>query len=160
MDNIIFLLLSENEVKGGLFDIGGTLPLVAIEFLVLMFILNSILYNPLITFMNERDDYILDNLTKASKLLKRAEDLKVKYERELNVAKQEAQQEISTTQKHQKELFDNELIIAQKSIDDVVENSLKRLAEKKDGALNSLNLEIESISNQILKRIFTPRIKY
>ena len=43
----LFLTLSSEE-KGGLFDFGITLPLVAIQFLALMFILNIILYNPLI----------------------------------------------------------------------------------------------------------------
>ena len=37
----LFLTLSSEE-KGGLFDFGITLPLVAIQFLALMFILNII----------------------------------------------------------------------------------------------------------------------
>ena len=61
----IFIFLAEEEARGGLFDIGATLPLVAIQFLILMFVLNTILYNPLISFMNERNEYVLDNLSKA-----------------------------------------------------------------------------------------------
>jgi F-type H+-transporting ATPase subunit b len=64
----LFLTLSSEE-KGGLFDFGITLPLVAIQFLVLMFILNIILYNPLIQAINDRNEYILDNLAKASDML-------------------------------------------------------------------------------------------
>ena len=42
------LLTSSSEIigPGGLFDINATLPLVAIQFLLLMVILNIILYNP------------------------------------------------------------------------------------------------------------------
>ena len=66
MNEQIYILLAQEGGPGGLFDIGATLPLVALQFLVLMFILNSILYNPLITLMNQRNEYILDNLSKAS----------------------------------------------------------------------------------------------
>ena len=45
MNDQIFIALAAEE-KGGLFDFGATLPLVAIEFLLLMFVLNLILYNP------------------------------------------------------------------------------------------------------------------
>ena len=41
----IFQSLSLTTGAGGLFDFGATLPLVAIQFLILMFILNTILYN-------------------------------------------------------------------------------------------------------------------
>jgi F-type H+-transporting ATPase subunit b len=43
MNEEIFIVVTTNT-KGGLFDIGATLPLVAIQFLLLMFILNIILY--------------------------------------------------------------------------------------------------------------------
>jgi F0F1-type ATP synthase membrane subunit b/b' len=124
-----------------------------------MFVLNTILYNPLITFMDERDDYILDNLNKASNLLKTAEELKIRYENDLYLTKQEAQQEILISQKRQKNTFDKEIEIGQSSIDKVVETTLNNLALKKTTALESLSSDIESLSNQILKRIFTARVK-
>ena len=61
MNEQIYILLAQEGGPGGLFDIGATLPLVALQFLILMFVLNSILYNPLITSMNQRNEYILDN---------------------------------------------------------------------------------------------------
>jgi F-type H+-transporting ATPase subunit b len=47
------ILISTSEVSGpgGLFDIGATLPLVAIQFLLLMVILNIILYSPLLAII-------------------------------------------------------------------------------------------------------------
>jgi F0F1-type ATP synthase membrane subunit b/b' len=109
--------------------------------------------------MDERDDYILDNLNKASNLLKTAEELKIRYENDLYLTKQEAQQEILISQKRQKNTFDKEIEIGQSSIDKVVETTLNNLALKKTTALESLSSDIESLSNQILKRIFTARVK-
>ena len=93
--------------------------MVAIQFLFLMFILNLILYNPLTTVMNQRNDYVLDNLSKASEMLVIAADLTAKYEAELTETKKDAQQEIAKLQKLQKENFDNELNISQKYLDTV-----------------------------------------
>jgi F-type H+-transporting ATPase subunit b len=51
---------------GGLFDFDATLPFLAIQFLILMFILNNILYNPLLNTINKRNDYISSTLTKGA----------------------------------------------------------------------------------------------
>ena len=50
------ILISSSEVSGpgGLFDINATLPLVAIQFVLLMVALNVVLYNPLATDIETR----------------------------------------------------------------------------------------------------------
>jgi len=102
MNEQISILVAQEGGPGGLFDIGATLPLVAIQFLLLMFVLNLILYNPLITLMNQRNEYILDNLSKASEMLKKATELTEEYETELTATKKSAQQTIAGVQKVQK----------------------------------------------------------
>ena len=72
----IFQSLSLTTGAGGLFDFGATLPLVAIQFLILMFVLNTILYNPLLTVMNERNEYVVSNLTKSAKLIAETKEIK------------------------------------------------------------------------------------
>ena len=157
MNEQIFILLAQEGGPGGLFDIGATLPLVALQFLVLMFILNSILYNPLITLMNQRNEYILDNLSKASEMLITAEELTTQYETELASTKKEAQQEISQLKKVQKESFDNELSLSQKSIDTLVGKILENFAAKKETVLAGLGAEIDSLSTQMVTKLFTQR---
>jgi F-type H+-transporting ATPase subunit b len=73
----VSLLLSEE--KGGLFDIGASVPLIAIQFLALMFILDNILYSPLIEVINSRNTFILGNLSKASELVASASEITKKY---------------------------------------------------------------------------------
>ncbi len=55
------ILISSSEISGpgGLFDINATLPLVAIQFVLLTIVLNIILYNPLLTIIEERKEYSL-----------------------------------------------------------------------------------------------------
>ena len=71
------ILISSSEVSGpgGLFDINATLPLVAIQFILLMVILNIILYSPLLTIIEERKEYILSHLAEASEKLAQAKQL-------------------------------------------------------------------------------------
>ena len=80
------ILISSSEVSGpgGLFDIDATLPLVAIQFVLLTVVLNIILYNPLLTIIEERKEYILTNLSKASEILAEANKLTEQYEQELD----------------------------------------------------------------------------
>ena len=154
MNEHIFILLAQEGGPGGLFDIGATLPLVAIQFLLLMFILNSVLYNPLIALMNQRNEYILDNLSKASEMLINTEKLTTQYENELLITKKKAQKTISELQKLQKESFNNELNLSQKQIDILVQKILTNFATKKQTVLNNLEPEINSLSQLMIQTLF------
>jgi len=141
------ILISSSEVSGpgGLFDINATLPLVAIQFILLMVVLNIILYNPLLTIMEERKEYILTNLGKASEILAEAKKLTVQYEQELADVRKEAQLEITNSQKIHKEILETELNISQKYIDNLLDIIQKDLVVKKNTALNSLDELVQSL---------------
>ena len=150
MNEEIFIVLSTNT-KGGLFDIGATLPLVALQFLILMIILNTILYKPLISLVNKRNENILDNLSKASEIILITSNMTNKYEESLLSTKKEAKQSITELQKIQKEKFDIELNASQKSIEIVIQKILKNFSLKKQKALNNIAFEVSSLTTQILK---------
>jgi F-type H+-transporting ATPase subunit b len=141
------ILISSSEVSGpgGLFDINATLPLVAIQFVLLTVILNIILYNPLLTIIEERKEYILTNLSKASEILAEANKLTEQYEQELTSVRKEAQLEITSSQKIHKEILEAELNGSQKSIDNLLNTITKDLLTKKDIALNSLDEIVQSL---------------
>jgi len=145
------ILISSSEVSGpgGLFDINATLPLVAIQFLLLVILLNIILYNPLLTIIEERKEYILTNLSKASEILAEANKLTTKYEQELNSVRKEAQLEITNSQKIHKEILEIELNISQKYVDNLLDTIQKDLLAKKTIALNSLDAIVQSLCADI-----------
>lgn len=149
------ILISSSEVSGpgGLFDFDATLPLVAIQFLLLMVILNIILYNPLLTVIDERKEYILTNLSKASETLAEANKLTTKYEQDLDSVRKEAQLEITNSQKIHKEILEVELNISQKYIDNLLDTITKDLFAKKDIALNSLDEVVQSLCENIETRL-------
>ena len=149
------ILISSSEVSGpgGLFDINATLPLVAIQFLLLMVILNVLLYNPLLTVIEERKEYILTNLSEASKILAEANKLTTQYEQELEDVRKQAQLEITKSQKIHKEILEVEVNISQKYIDNLLDTITKDLFAKKEIALNNLDEIVQSLSTDIETRL-------
>ena len=145
------ILISSSEVSGpgGLFDINATLPLVAIQFVLLTLILNALLYSPLLAVISERKEYILGNLAKASEILSQANELTTQYEQELDSVRKEAQLEITNSQKIHKEILEIELNISQKYIDNLLDTITKDLLDKKNTALNSLDIIVKSLCVEI-----------
>ena len=147
------ILSSEVNGPGGLFDINATLPLVAIQFVILMFVLNIILYTPLLTIIEERKEYILTFLGKASELLAEANRLTAQYEEELANIRKEAQSEITNSQKIHKEILDLEINISQKYLDNLLDTITTDFDDKKTSALNNLEDSVQSLCDDINTRL-------
>jgi F-type H+-transporting ATPase subunit b len=149
------ILVSSSEVSGpgGLFDINATLPLVAIQFILLMVILNIILYSPLLTIIEERKEYILSNLAEASEKLAQAKQLTTQYEQDLETARKEAQLEIANSQNIHKEILDIELDISQKYINSLLETISSDLLNKKKTALDSLDASVQALCTEVQTKL-------
>jgi F-type H+-transporting ATPase subunit b len=149
---ILFLTL---ERSGGLFDFDGTLPVIGIQFLIFMFLLNTILYTPLLTVINERNQYINKNLAQASIILTQANKLTKQYEDQLLKARKKAQLEIASVQKIHKTILETEIKSSQKIFDNYLIKILNNLKIEKSRILSSLEKEINSLTNEIMVRIVT-----
>jgi len=149
------ILVSDLEVSGpgGLFDFNATLPLVAIQFAFLTVLLNIILYSPLLKIIEERQEYILTNISKASELLADANKLITQYEQELTNVRKETQLEIINSQKIHKEILETELNTSQTYIDNLLDKIQKDLASKKTIALKSLDAIVQSLYNDIQNQL-------
>ena len=147
------VLSSEINGPGGLFDFDATLPLVAIQFIVLMVVLNIIFFNPLLITIRERNEFILNNLAKASEILTKANLLTTQYEQELSSIRKEAQIEITNSQKIHQEILEIELNISQKYIDNLLRNIIIDLTSKKNIAINSLDNIVKSLCLEIENKL-------
>jgi len=145
------ILISNSEVSGpgGLFDFNATLPLVAIQFVLLMLILNTILYSPLLTIIEERKEYILNNLAEASEILTKANELTTYYEQELSNVRKEGQLLVTDGQKIHKELLEIELNTSQVYLDKLLDTIVEDLMDKQKTALNSLDTIVQSLCVKI-----------
>jgi F-type H+-transporting ATPase subunit b len=134
---------------GGLFDINATLPLVAIQFVLLTIVLNALLYNPILTTLTERNDFILITLLQAVVTLEKTDKLTAKFANKLQIVRQEAELQITNSQKTHKEILEVELDISQKYIDDLLDTITKDLSIKKQTVFTNLDSIISSLCLEI-----------
>ena len=148
-------LLIATEKTGGLFDLDGTLPLVAVQFLVLMFVLDFILYTPLLKVIEDRNSYVGNNLAEAAKILSKANELTKIYETKLTKARKISQVQITNAQKSYKEVLEKEIQLTQSDINKKLIDITSTFGAKKRDVLTSLENEVDSLSNEIIGRILT-----
>jgi F-type H+-transporting ATPase subunit b len=150
------ILISNSEVSGpgGLFDFNATLPLVAIQFVLLMLILNIILYSPLLAIIEERQEYILNNLAKASEILTQANELTAYYEQELSNVRKESQLLVANGQKIHKELLETELDTSQVYLDKLLDTIIEDLMDKQKTALSSLDKIVQSLCSEVENQLY------
>jgi F-type H+-transporting ATPase subunit b len=154
MQSLIFLTLEEIG-RGGLFDFGATLPLLIIQFALLTFVLNVILYNPILNVINERNEYLLSTLTQASDLLNEANAITEKYELDLQSKRKQVQSDLATSEKVYKQVWELELQMIQKECDAYVTKYNNYLLTEKENAFTVLEKKIDSLGVTILGKLFS-----
>jgi len=145
------ILISSSEVSGpgGLFDFNLTLPLVAIQFLLLMVILNVILYNPLLTITDERKNFVNVKVADSQKFSQEGEELNAMYQQELKNIRKEAESEITTLQQTYKTGFASELAVLDTEIKSLVDNAKLSIQSAKNETLHTVDEIILFLSSEI-----------
>ena len=160
MTNLIFLLAQEaaKEAEGGLFDFNATLPLMALQILLMMVVLNLVFYTPIAKVLDERDEYIRKNLTEASETLAKAEAITKQYEQDLAQERRESQVIIASAQKEAQEIVAMEMNQAQKDTEALVKEATQQLNAQKDKALLALEEQVNTLSEQIKNKLLSGKL--
>ena len=104
--------------------------------------------------INDRNDYIVNNLSEASSLIKEASSITEKYELDLQNAKKQIQLDIIKSQKKQKEVWDLELQNLQQTCNSMLSKLNVKLLDSRIQTLLYLDKKIDTIGSQILGKIF------
>jgi len=151
---ISFILnISTEETTGGLFDFNATLPLMALQFIVLTLMLNVVFYSPVSSILDEREEYIRNSLTTASNSLLKAEELTQKYENELANSRKKAQNIIKTAQNDAQSQVSEQIQNAQQETEILLKDIYSQLKQQKDQALKTLESKIDILSDQITSKL-------
>jgi F-type H+-transporting ATPase subunit c len=140
---------------GGLFDFDATLSFIALEFLLLTSVLNLIYYQPISKVIDSREDYIRENLNKASLYLDQANELTKKYELELITARKEAIKMVTTSQTEAQEFVNAQISQAQKEAQELIQSSMMQFEKEKNKAIYSLEKQVEQLSEQIKNKLIS-----
>ncbi len=148
---ILFLVTSKT---GGLFDLDGTLLLILLQFLILMFILNYILYNPLTNLIIERSNYITYNIKMSSNILLKIEELTKLYKNQIAQIQKIVDSEKMELKKQYKEVTSNKEKILQKKLNKHVNNIISHFNLDKDIIYTTMYQKILLLSDEIISKIF------
>lgn len=150
---ITLLAVEEVAKEGGLFDLDATLPLMAIQFLVLALILNATLYKPLGNAIDGRNEYIRTNNLQAQERLSKAQALAQQYEQELAHSRRQAQAIVAQAQAEAQKIAAQNIAAAQQEAQVQREKAASEIEQQKQQALASLETQVDALSRQILEKL-------
>jgi F-type H+-transporting ATPase subunit b len=146
-------MLAMSEGAGGLFDFNATLPLMALQFVLLTVLLTFLFYKPISNTLEERETFINKNLTEASDTLLKADQLYQEYEEQLKTARTDAQLVIAQSEKEAKEIVASEIEQARKDAANLIEQTNKELEAQKVLALQKLESQVDDLSQLIKEKL-------
>jgi F-type H+-transporting ATPase subunit b len=146
-------MLAMSEGAGGLFDFNATLPLMALQFILLTVALTFIFYKPVAKVLEDRETFISTNLAQASEKLVTADELYKQYDEQLKEARTSAQSVIAESEKEAKDTVALEITQARKEATSLIEQTNKELEAQKSVALQQLETQIDELSALIKEKL-------
>ncbi|MGB5963117.1 MAG: F0F1 ATP synthase subunit B' [Coleofasciculaceae cyanobacterium] len=152
----IFLAVEAAETaakEGGLFDFDATLPLMALQFILLVVVLNAVFYKPLGKAIDDRDEFIRKNLLEAQERLAKTKNLTKQYEQELGETRRKSQATIAAAQADAQKIAAQKMAQAQAEAQAQREQAQTEIEKQKAEAFSSLEQQVDSLSRQILEKL-------
>ena len=146
-------MLAMAEGAGGLFDFNATLPLMAIQFILLTVVLTFVFYKPVSKAIDDRETYINGNLTQASEKLIKADELYKEYDEQLKEARVSAQSVIAQSENEAKAVVTQEITEARADAARLIEKTNKELEAQKSIALEKLEAQVDELSQLIKEKL-------
>jgi F-type H+-transporting ATPase subunit b len=139
-----------------MFDFDATLPVMALQFLLLAALLNVIFYKPLTKALDDRENYIRTNNLEAKERVAKAERLTKDYEQQLADARRQAQAVVAQAQAEAQKITAEKVAEAQKEAQGQREQAAQEIEQQKQEAFRSLEQQVDALSRQILDKLLEP----
>jgi F-type H+-transporting ATPase subunit b len=124
-----------------------------LNFLVLLYVLNIILFKPLVKLFTEREGLIKGSLDAAKKMIQRKEDVMAAMDRELKEARNKSNEIFENMRKEgmsrQKETLEG----ANRQAHDFIEKAKAELKGESEKARQKLRTDVEKFSDEIVKKL-------
>lgn len=144
----------ETTVKeGGLFDFDATLPLMALQFLLLVLLLNAVFYKPVSRVIDERTDYVRSTLDRARETQSKYQRLAQQFDEEIKQARRQSQEIIAAAQAEAQAQAAEKVAQAQREVQQEREKAAQEISAQKREALQSLEQQVDALSRQILDKL-------
>lgn len=143
--------------EGGLFDLDATLPLMAVQVVVLTFILNALFFRPVGRAVEEREGYITTSRADAKQKLAQVQRLEADLTEQLKEARQQAQKLIVEAEQEADKLYREALATAQAEAIATREKARREIEAEKEQALSALRTEADRLGSLIVDRLLAAR---
>ncbi len=154
-----WLLLAEAGAtaapEGGLFDLDATLPLMALQVVILTFILNALFFRPVGKAVEDREAYINTSRTQAKEKIAQAERLADDLKQQLKGARLEAQKLILEAEQESDRLYREAMAVAQAEAIASRESARSKIDSQRSAALGSLKADADGLADLIVERLLT-----
>ena len=141
-----------------MFDFDATLPMMALQFVLLAIILNAIFYKPLNKVLDERADYIRQQETGGQQQLAQAKELAAQYEQQLADSRKQSQEIVAQAQAEAKKIATEAVAEAQKEAIAKKEAAAQEIEQQRQEALKTLEQQVDALSRQILEKLLGPEL--
>ncbi|KAK9207896.1 hypothetical protein WN944_000245 [Citrus x changshan-huyou] len=139
--------------KAALFDFNLTLPIIMVEFLVLMFALDKIYYSPLGNFMDERDNAIKEKLNSVKDTSEEVKQLEEQAAAVMRAARAEISAALTKMKKETQLEVEQKLAVGRKKIEAELQEALANLEKQKEDTIKSLDSQIAALSEEIVRKV-------
>ncbi len=146
-----WLLLGATE--GGLFDLDATLPLMAVQVVLLTFILNSLFFRPVGRAVEDRESFISTSRAEAKQKLAQVERLEADLREQLKDARQQSQKLILEAEQEMDRLYREALALATAEANASREQARREIDAQRDQAMTQLNTDADKLGDLIVSRL-------
>jgi F-type H+-transporting ATPase subunit b len=150
-----WLLLGATE--GGLFDLDATLPLMAVQVVLLTFILNALFFRPVGRVVEEREGYITTSRAEAKQKLAQVERLEADLREQLKEARKATQQLIQEAEQDSDTLYREALATATAEANASREQARREIDAQREAALGQLKGDAEKLGDLIVDRLLAAK---
>jgi F-type H+-transporting ATPase subunit b len=141
--------------KGGLFDFGATLPFLMIQFILLTFVLNLVLYSPRLKITNERNNYILDLLNKANNGLETSDIVLSSNQNIIKTQQTRTKKNFLISEKLYEQIWSIESKLIKEIYNSYAQKYINYITTEKNKTFKSVKEEVWALEDKILlKTIF------
>tara|TARA_B100000678_G_scaffold62575_1_gene50836 strand:- start:500 stop:958 length:459 start_codon:yes stop_codon:yes gene_type:complete len=147
------LALNLFATEGGLFDINATLPLMAIQVVVLTYLLNSLFFKPVGKVVEKREEYVKNNITAAKNKLAEVEKLEADLLNQLQKARSEAVKIVNEAEQDSEKLYQEAIDLANNEANASKEKARLEIENQTSSARKQLSQQADDLSELIVNRL-------
>ena len=139
--------------EGGLFDFDATLPLMAVQVVLLTFILNALFFKPVGKVVEERENFIATSRAEAKQKLAEVTSQEAALKEKLKAARQSAQKVITDAEQDSEKLYREALALANSEANAAREQARREIDAQRESALNQLKSDADKLGDLIVERL-------